>query len=55
MRWSRPDKRTAAQPMHPPEDHGFMYQRTIADPDGHIWEPFWMDDAQAEASLAGAA
>lgn len=27
------------------EDHGFMYQRTIADPDGHIWEPFWMDPA----------
>ena len=30
---------------NPPEDHGFMYQRTIADPDGHIWEPFWMDPA----------
>lgn len=29
--------------VNPPEDHGFMYQRTIADPDGHIWEPFWMD------------
>ena len=32
---------------NPPEDHGFMYQRTIADPDGHIWEPFWMDPAMA--------
>lgn len=31
--------------VNPPEDHGFMYQRTIADPDGHIWEPFWMDMA----------
>jgi uncharacterized protein len=31
--------------VNPPEDHGFMYQRTIADPDGHIWEPFWMDQA----------
>ena len=31
--------------INPPEDHGFMYQRTIADPDGHIWEPFWMDPA----------
>ncbi len=30
---------------NPPEDHGFMFQRTIADPDGHIWEPFWMDPA----------
>lgn len=32
---------------NPPEDHGFMYQRTISDPDGHIWEPFWMDPAAA--------
>ncbi len=31
--------------VNPPEDHGFMYQRTIEDPDGHIWEPFWMDPA----------
>ncbi len=31
--------------VNPPEDHGFMYQRTVADPDGHIWEPFWMDPA----------
>jgi uncharacterized protein len=29
--------------LNPPQDHGFMYQRTLADPDGHIWEPFWMD------------
>lgn len=35
--------------LNPPEDHGFMFQRTIADPDGHIWEPFWMDQAMAEA------
>ena len=28
------------------EDHSFMYGRAFADPDGHIWEPFWMD-AQA--------
>ena len=37
--------------LNPPEDHGFMYQRTIADPDGHIWEPFWMDQATAEAGV----
>jgi predicted lactoylglutathione lyase len=30
---------------NPPEDHGFMYQRTLQDPDGHVWEPFWMDQA----------
>lgn len=29
----------------PAQDLGFMYQRTIADPDGHRWEPFWMDPA----------
>ena len=34
--------------VNPPEDHGFMFQRTIADPDGHIWEPFWMDPAAME-------
>ena len=29
--------------VNPPEDHGFMFQRTITDPDDHVWEPFWMD------------
>jgi predicted lactoylglutathione lyase len=24
-------------------DHGFMYSRSLADPDGHVWEPMWMD------------
>lgn len=27
----------------PANDLGFMYQRTIADPDGHRWEPFFMN------------
>jgi uncharacterized protein len=40
--------------INPPEDHGFMYQRTIADPDGHIWEPFWMDQAMAEGGASAA-
>lgn len=26
----------------PAQDHGFMYQRSFADPDGHQWEPFHM-------------
>ena len=26
-----------------PKDYGFMQQRTIEDPDGHIWEIFYMD------------
>lgn len=33
--------------INPPEDHGFMYQRSLADPDGHIWEPFWMEMPEA--------
>ncbi|MFC3101835.1 VOC family protein [Altererythrobacter lauratis] len=31
--------------INPPQDMGFMYQRALADPDGHVWEPFWMDPA----------
>jgi uncharacterized protein len=27
-------------------DHGFMYGRDFEDPDGHIWEAFWMDVSQ---------
>ncbi len=30
---------------NPPEDHGFMYSRDLADPDGHLWATFWMDMA----------
>lgn len=26
-----------------PQDMGFMYGRAFADPDGHVWEPCWMD------------
>jgi uncharacterized protein len=29
----------------PATDLGFMYNRTISDPDGHRWEPFFMDVA----------
>lgn len=28
---------------NPIEDMGFMYGRSLEDPDGHIWEPKWMD------------
>jgi predicted lactoylglutathione lyase len=39
------DKALAAggKEARPPEDHGFMYGRSFEDPDGHIWEVFWMD------------
>lgn len=30
---------------HEPQDHGFMYQWSFYDLDGHHWEPFWMDPA----------
>lgn len=39
--------------VNPPEDHGFMFQRTIEDPDGHIWEPFWMDQAAVAGEVTG--
>lgn len=32
-----------------PRDYGFMYQRGIADLDGHQWEVFYMDEAQFPA------
>ncbi|WP_158845797.1 VOC family protein [Saccharothrix deserti] len=31
-----------------PQDHGFMYGRSFADLDGHLWELFWMDEAAAQ-------
>ena len=30
-------------------DHGFMYQRSFEDPDGHDWEIIWMDPAQVRS------
>ena len=31
--------------INPQQDYGWMYNRTLADPDGHVWEiatnPFW--------------
>lgn len=37
------DKFGGKSDPNPPQDHGFMYGRSFEDPDGHIWEPFWMD------------
>ena len=31
--------------INPRQDLGFMYTRSLADPDGHVWEAFWMDPA----------
>jgi hypothetical protein len=35
-----------------PQDYGFMYGRSFEDPDGHIWEPMWMDVESAMAAMA---
>jgi hypothetical protein len=29
--------------INPVEDHGSMYGRDFADPDGHVWGAMWMD------------
>lgn len=31
------------------QDPGFMYSRSLADPDGHVWEMFWMDPTAVPA------
>jgi predicted lactoylglutathione lyase len=36
----------------PVEDHGWMYSRPFEDPDGHVWEPVWMDYEAAKAAMA---
>jgi predicted lactoylglutathione lyase len=35
--------------VNPPQDHSFMMSRSFTDPDGHVWEPMWMDPAVANA------
>ena len=39
----------------PKQDYGFMYGRSFADPDGHIWEPMWMDVEAAKQAMPGKA
>ena len=34
--------------INPIEDHGFMYTRDFADPDGQIWGAMWMDPNAAQ-------
>ncbi len=36
--------------INPAQDHGFMLSRSFADPDGHVWEPMWMDPAAMPAA-----
>ena len=35
--------------INPVQDLGFMYNRNLADPDGHVWEAMWMDPAAIPA------
>jgi predicted lactoylglutathione lyase len=51
------DKALAAGGREPREkqDFGFMYGRSFEDPDGHIWEPMWMDMAGFAAASAARA
>jgi predicted lactoylglutathione lyase len=35
----------------PSQDHGFMYFRSVEDPDGHVWELMFMDMASAPAAF----
>ena len=29
--------------VNPVQDLGFLYNRSLVDPDGHVWEAVWMD------------
>lgn len=39
---------------NPPQDHGFMFSRSIEDPDGNVWEIMWMDPAALKQKPEGA-
>lgn len=40
--------RSGATVAKEPQDYGFMFTRSFSDPDGHIWEFFWMDPANVQ-------
>jgi predicted lactoylglutathione lyase len=37
-----------------PDDYGFMYGRSFQDPDGHLWEVFYMDMSAMPAADSAA-
>lgn len=41
--------------INPAQDHGVMFGRSFADPDGHVWEPMWMDASMMEGAAPHAA
>ncbi|MDJ0333621.1 glyoxalase [Salinibacterium sp. G-O1] len=46
--WAEKALAAGGSEAKPARDLGFMYSRDIEDPDGHIWEAFWMDPAASE-------
>ncbi len=40
-----------AADINPKQDYGWMYNRNLADPDGHVWEAMWMDMDAATAAM----
>lgn len=40
--------------FRPAQDMPFMYGRAFEDPDGHVFEPMWMDVDAAVAAMSGA-
>lgn len=40
--------RAGGKEAREPQDYGFMFGRSFEDPDGHIWEVFWMDPAHVQ-------
>ena len=38
----------------PSQDHGFMFSRSVEDPDGNVWEILWMDPAALAQKPEGA-
>ena len=41
MNWF--EKLSGGSTYNDPQDHGFMYGHGFQDPDGHIWELFYME------------
>lgn len=39
--------------INPVQDHGSMYGRDMADPDGHVWGAMWMDASAMPPSDRG--
>lgn len=36
--------------INPPQDLGFLYNRNLADPDGHVWEAMFMNMSEMPAA-----